>query len=77
MRSLCGETAVIIEKNWEGWYSHRQNLERTMREKDRAFAMTLDLELDFSGALENEDRILRSHADITRLLELLKASLAW
>jgi len=35
--------------------------------------MTLDLEKDFSGALVNEDRILRSHPYVTTLLELLKS----
>ncbi len=62
-----------IEKREEGWYSHRQDLEDTMTAKERTFAMTLDLEKDFSGALENEDKILRSHAHITQLLELLRA----
>ena len=62
----------MIEKRKEGWYSHRQDLEPRMTVKERAFAMTLDLEKDFSGALENEDKILRSHAHITELLELLQ-----
>jgi hypothetical protein len=44
-----------------------------MTDRKRSFAMTLDLEMDFSGALEDEDRILLSPDHITRLLELLKA----
>jgi len=44
-----------------------------MSVKERTFAMTLDLEKDFSGALENEDRLLRSHALTAELLELLQA----
>ena len=62
-----------IEKRREGWYSLRQDLEDAMPIKERTFAMTLDLEKDFSGALENEDRILRSQSHITELLELLQA----
>ncbi len=64
---------IDIAKIGEGWYSHRRNLEWTMTSEKRAFALTLDLEKDFSGALVDADKILRSHPHITQLLELLQA----